>query len=757
MLETRPRRILLRPVVPAGFALLALAAAPFAQGADPSKDAMKYGSPPSLPAGQTVESMWPAPTAEDWAKPCLIPWQRSFDDALRVAQATQKPILVCVNMDGEPASEHFAGKRYRDPETARLLEPYVCIAASVYRHTPRDFDEEGKRVVCPRFGSMTCGEHIAAETELYEKYFEGKRIAPRHLLLELDGSKSYDVYYSWDVATVFTAYKEGAKNRPPPKPNVKNDLPLAERTTSADLVDRVAVETAYQRGTHEERRTLLTATLKAHEVDQVDLLRLAIFGLDVELARLARAALAKCETEAAVDLIAEALKQPMDPAERADLVAAAARLAEKFPRARTLVAVQQGLGSNSKLVDVADWARAQGEYRSTAGASYEPAARVELRAAAAEARPEDAEAQLGLAESLLARGQDPTTERRFAALMLEDARNMALEAEKLGAKGWRLDAVLAVTQAAHGERDAALARAQAAIEGGMPRPSTDAEGVQERTAVQVLALFAQARQQAIAKAYRERTTWPPEWLADVHAAYAVLARHPLGTDANVADCYDFLRWLGATMRANAALDEGLARFPDSWMLHERLRTRALWEKGPDGLEATYAALLAKPDASGDLGWFAGYASLVAAEQQRRAKEPEKSAAAYGRAIAFYEHDAELHPDHRASADHYVALALAGRARLAFERGEPENATQELLAALKRSPEAAAALDGLGIAPVETARVLITALEHGEKAALAQAIQAQLDALDPRYLELPTFERGLTRPGSDTGPTRPRGR
>ena len=752
----RSSRSLLRRIVAAGFAPLACAAALFAQGADPSKDAQKMGSPMSLPPGQSVETMWPAPTAEDWMKPTLIPWERSFDDALRVAQASGKPILVCVNMDGEPASEHFAGIRYRDPETAKLLEPYVVIMCSVYRHNPRDYDEEGKRVLCPRFGSMTCGEHIAAEPILYEKYFEGSRIAPRHILLELDGSKSYDVYYSWDVATVYTAYKEGAKNRPPPRPSVRNDLPLVERTTSAESQDRVAVEVAYQRGTREERRALITSTIKSHVVDQVDLLRLAIFGLDVELARLARAALAKCDSEAAVDLIAETLKQPMDPAERAELIAAASRLAETYPRARTLVAVQQGLGSSSKLVDVAGW-QEQGAYRASSGSTYQSAARVEVRAAAAEARPDDAEAQLGLAESLLARAQDPQTKQRFAALLLEDARNTALEAEVLGARGWRLESVLAVTLAAHGEREAALTRAQNAIEGGMPRPSADAEGVQDHTAVQVLALFAQARQRAIAQAYRERKQWPPEWLADVHAAYAVLAKHPLGTDTNAADCYDFLRWLGATPRALAALEDGLKRFPDSWRLHERLRTKALFEKGPDGLEATYTSLLAKPDASDVLSWFAGYASLVAAEQQRRANANDKALGAYERAIEHYQHDAELHPDHRASTDHYVALALAGRARVEFERKEFEPATRDLLAALERSPAAANALDGLGFTAVETARVLITTLDKGPQAELAQRIQSALDALDPRHLELPLFERGLTRPGSDTTPTKPGGK
>ena len=80
--------------------------------------------------GISREEMWYAPTEEDWAKPCLITWERSWDDALTVARETGKPVLICVNMDGEIASEHYAGIRYRQPDIAALYEPYVCVAAS---------------------------------------------------------------------------------------------------------------------------------------------------------------------------------------------------------------------------------------------------------------------------------------------------------------------------------------------------------------------------------------------------------------------------------------------------------------------------------------------------------------------------------------------------------------------------------------------------------------------------------------------------
>ena len=59
--------------------------------------------------GISREEMWFAPTEEDWAKPCLITWERTWEDALSVAEETGKPVLICVNMDGEIASD--SGRR----------------------------------------------------------------------------------------------------------------------------------------------------------------------------------------------------------------------------------------------------------------------------------------------------------------------------------------------------------------------------------------------------------------------------------------------------------------------------------------------------------------------------------------------------------------------------------------------------------------------------------------------------------------------
>jgi tetratricopeptide (TPR) repeat protein len=713
--------------------------------------AQQSGSPVSgLPQGVSREAMWYAPTVEDWKKPCLVTWQRTWDDALQVAKETDRPILVCVNMDGEIASEHYAGVRYRQPDIAALYAPYVCVIASVYRHNPRDYDDQGNRIPCPRFGTVTCGEHIAIEPLLYEQFFDGKRIAPRHICVELDRSETYDVYYAFDTASVFAAVRKGLEGRPPPLPSPTTDLPPVERVASRDTTDRATVEELYRKADHVVRRQLLQSALRHADLDQVDLLRLALFGLDVELAKLARRALAESDSEKAIDLIVEVLHVPMEAEERDLLVAALTRLGEKYPRARSLAVVQQGLAARSSEVDLEAWSE-----RLT-GAVYPPpsdysllGARVESQTRSSSQSPRDPARFLELAEASLALAVDPETARilasdqrtasAYSGLQFEDARRAALEAERLGASGWRLDTVLALTAYYVGDIEEAHRRAERAVP-AMP------SGDPSWNAMACLALYAQSRQAAIKQAVRDQVRWPAQWLADVNATYSVLAHHPFGADWHVAAHYDFLKGLGALAPASRVLDEGLARFPTSWSLHARLRSRALEQHGIAGLEPIYDALLASENPPENLEWFAGYASLVTAEYYRFASNRVEARKAYERAIAHYERNIERSPASRDSADHYVALALAGRARIDFESGQLDRATAGLLASFERKPDAASTLDGLNLSPVDTAKQLRVELERMKRADLVVSLQAGLDRLDPRHLELPAYERELP----DTG-------
>lgn len=705
--------------------------------------------------GVPREAMWFAPTAEDWARAVLIPFQRTWQDALAVSQETGRPILACINMDGEIASEHYAGVRYRRAETAALYEPYVCVIASVYRHNPRDHDEDGRRILCPRFGSVTCGEHIAIEPILFERYMDGQRVAPRHIMIELDRSEVFDVYYAWDTATVFDRLRSGITERPGEllKDVVRGDRPLVERVASRDVRDRQAVEEAFARGDAELRRALIEAAGEHIDAGPVELLRLAVFGLDGELGDLARQALARARSEDAVDLIAEALAVPVDQKDREGLIAALAEIGKTSDRARSLAVVHRGLASRSREVDLEGWSSAI-----AGGASYAEAAdraglaaRIEREAQAARARPDDAAARLELAEATLALAVDPggvaplgpqaRATSLHAQLLLEDARREALEAEGLGATGWRPHAVVALASFYLGDLETAYARAEAAA------PLVPA-GAPDWSAISTLALFAQARQRAIREAVRERREWPGEWLTDVDAAYAVLGRHPLGTDQHVVAHQDFLRSLGAGARATRVLEAGLERFPDSPQLHDRLRGRLLWEGGPAGLERDYAERLMRPDASPNLPWFAGYASLVAAEYQRRRGNAAEALAAYGRAEELYARAVEANPGNADTAAHYQAMALAGRARLALEAGELERALELVLASFERHEDAAATLDGLGFTPVMTATTLLARLDGAGHQPQAERLRAALAGLRADLLLPPEFDRGGGQPSPD---------
>ena len=731
-----------------GLAVLAASAA--------AQDAPRGGLPP----GVSREQMWPAPTAEDWQRPCLVRFQRTWEDAVAVARETSRAILVCINMDGEIASEHYAGIRYRQPEIAALYEPYVCVIASTYRHNPRDYDEEGRRLLCPRFGSVTCGEHIAIEPGLFEKFMDGQRIAPRHIMVELDGSEVYDVYYAWDTDSVFKAIGDGIANRKTqPTPVVRGDRSILERVASPDNQDRTAVEAAYAEGDPGVKKSLLDAATAMGDTAPADLLRLAIFGFDVDLSRSARSALSKSESPASVDLISEALRVPMETKEKENLVGALERIGETSSRARTLATVHRGLAGQSSDVDVKRWS---GAFQS--GATYRPA----IEAAVVDSRlnsqddvlgGDDADARLELAEALLARatnrmgytdptrlgGLNPKIEEKEARLLLQDAHRIALEAEKMGAKGWRVDAAIAVSAYYLGKDDVAHPRAAAAVKGMPP----DAPGW---NAMVVLALFAESRWQSILMSVNAKRPWPPEWLADVDAAYNVLARHPDGNDGQVAMHYDIVKWLGGAGQAARVLDTGLARFPDSWALHERLRSRILEEKGVNGLEATYDAMLesakrgrSEPDAS--LEWYAGYASFVTAEFRRRRGGDDPAFSAYDRAIAHFERAAAADSESRDSSDHYVALALAGRSRLFLERDEYDRAVDELVSCFERRPDAAGTLDGLNISPSDTARMLKARLTDRKRDDLLAKLDAALAKLDPALLELPAYERGGPPPGA----------
>src|SRR5690606_39452021 len=122
---------------------------------------------------------------------------------------------------------------------------------------------------------------------------------------------------------------------------------------------------------------------------------------------------------------------------------------------------------------------------------------------------------------------------------------------------------------------------------------------------------------------------------------------------------------------------------------------------------------------------------------------DDATAAYARGIAHFERFIAASPERRASADHSVALAHGGRARLAYEANDDERALAEVLASFRRRPASAATQDGLNISTVDTAKMLLTRLRAENRTEPARKLDAalqELAAFDPALLELPAYDR-----------------
>ncbi len=699
------------------------------------------------------EQMWPAPTANDWAKPCLITWQRTWADALAVSKKTGKPILICINMDGEIASEHYAGVRYREADIAKLYEPYVTVIASTYRHTPRDFDDQGRRIPCPRFGGVTCGEHISIEPPLFEKYMDGQRVAPRHICIDLNGKEVYDVYYRNDTHSVFADVRD-KKPADEARPNlVRGDRPLLERVGSQDVRDRNVVEKAYREGDQAQRQAILDAAKRHAEKGQLDLLRMAIFGLDLELSKSAREALAKTNDAAATSLVSDALRVPMEDQQRTALIAALERMGGKSPLARWLAGVHKGLGGESKSVKLSGWAEPRGAMRTAAGGGGRYAAAgaitsVENKARAVAERPEDPKSRLELAEATLALAlaapktyaSNPRMARLAARHLYRDAQTYALEAEKLGEKGWRVHAVIALAlYYGGGDKKLAYERAAKAVPDVPPGDSGWAS-------MAVVTIFAEGRFRSIKAAVKANEPWPPVWLSDLHAAYKLLLRHPLGTDRQVVWHYDFLDWMGIRHRASSVLRAGLRRFPASAALHKLYRDRLLRWAGANTLEEAYKRFLGDQPEPARVASFAGEASVLAAEQHRKVQRWDRAIASYARAIAYFEQVVAKFPKVEDRFDAPIALALAGSARVHYQAGDNTAALDAIVASFKRDPMAAGTRDGPGFTPGETAQMLRARLKKNNDEEGVRRLDAALATIDPKLL----------RPDIGISPPRPDG-
>ncbi len=153
--------------------------------------------------------------SRSFVAPDQIAWQRTLADARALATAEKRPLLVVINLDGESSSDRIPSERYRKPEFVAWTRHFVCVIGHPWRHMPRDHDDRGRRIECPRLGSVTCGEHVALEPELFDAYLGGERISPRHALILPDGTKSFDSFLLFDLQLLDDAIAKATAFAPP--------------------------------------------------------------------------------------------------------------------------------------------------------------------------------------------------------------------------------------------------------------------------------------------------------------------------------------------------------------------------------------------------------------------------------------------------------------------------------------------------------------------------------------------------------------
>ena len=650
-----------------------------------------------------------APTA------ARIEWQRSLADALAVQEATGLPLLVVVNMDGEVFNERFAKSTYKDPAFVASTRGYVCVVASPDRHTDKDYDADGNRIECPRFGGCTCSEHIQIEPELFRRYFNGTRNAPRHVGVTKQGAIVFDRFLDTSMQTAIDAIAKNAGDASK-QPGASTDP--AVLFGRRDALARRTLEAMWQRGDAAARRALMVAAADAGN-EPYDMLRAGLRDEDAGVAAKAALALAKRGgKDALIDLEDALARHPSGPVHDA-LVARIVELAKTDDAAKRLAAHLVAPVAPTRIA--APWSNAWAAPRFDDGDRAAIEKELDRCETALKQTPDDDEARLALAVAqaafadILARDGDKGPEFWFA-----DAIGSA---RKVKAKELQPEAQAVIAYASYmtGEAQAcgtALALAQAAPQNGrQPAPALAARFLDVAIAGTATKVFGDTGGNA-ARA----------WRSEIDRVVAMLdlmnERKAVREGALLAGA-GLLEYGGLRAQARARLADAVARFPGSPKAHERWRNRLLVDLGVAGMRKAYAEFVATAADKPEAEWFAGYAGIVAGEQETRDKRAAQGIAAYAEAIERLQRSAAGNADFADSANGLAVLALAGRAELLAEDGKPEDAAADLLRAWALRPDGFDEADGLQRKPRGIASRVAQALQKAGKAELAAKLAPML--------------------------------
>ena len=642
-----------------------------------------------------------------------VAWQRSLADALALQSQTGLPLLIAVNMDGEVFNDRFAATTYKDTQFVASTSGYICVIASPDRHTKSDYDALGNRIECPRFGGCTCSEHINIEPELFRRYFQGKRNAPRHVGVTSAGKVVFDRFLDRSMQTAIDAVADNrggglAKHLQAPE-SVK------EMFRRRDAMARSILEQRYRDADKTGRRELLELAAKADN-DPVDLLRMGLRDPDGDLVGLAAAALSKVGGSDALIDIEDALASVEDAGIRTRLIQqlgalgredpAAARMAQQFSREAEVAPPpwSNEWASSDMLEGRAGIERALDRVESAIGkAPNDDELRFEL-----------AMAQAAFATMLM---QENGSGIEF---WLADAdRNL----KKVSAPELRFEARALTAVIAWYMSNADLARraAQEALTAKACRRRPDAW-----LASNFLDVLVQlTAQSAYARAQEGAQVSLADEIARVNMAFTLLEAAGTARESGLLAGIGLLEYAGLRAEARTRLEALAVEFPTSTAVHDRWRNRMLVDWGAERMRHRYAKFATEAADKATAEWFAGYAALVAGDRHTSDRRKIEADNAYTDAIERFARSAAANPNYAESSNHYGVFALAGRAWIRHERGDSEAAVDDLLRAADLRPDSLDQDDGLQRKPRGVAVRLHDALQSAGEAALAARLQPML--------------------------------
>ncbi|MEM8711120.1 MAG: hypothetical protein AAGG01_09215, partial [Planctomycetota bacterium] len=610
----------------------------------------------------------------------------------------------CVNMDGETACDSLASWRYRDPEFAEIAAGYVCLVVSPDDHQPRDYDDRGRRLVSPRLGRVTDREHIDLEPTLFERYFTERRVAPRHVGVDVDGTILFDLYLLTDPTVLDAGLAE--HSRPVEMPDW-GALSTAELAQYPDASAREEMERRMLEG---DAATRLEIASLAGSMPEAGMIGLRDGDESVRRAT----ALALAAAGDSLDVLQrtrlmEAAAQ-LDEATRALVVSALMPVVEGNAYGMASLASLEPGARISGLGDLGDWRGAAllstlpTNFARSRDAALSALEALDGRVDPAEASPSHslvrANALLDLAHSFAARAEDP---RDAAAECVKEARRGA------SASPARAQAMIASASTLAGDFGAAVRSARAAL----PELWSASSDPLSLYALQALRTGGTQLIYASLKAGRPV---PSSLVADAMLAGRTLVAHSAGVEADATQLLDLAGAVGDVALLDELALECVTRFPGSADLHQRYRNRVLVSRGGDAMSGAYDALDASVTTEGygpTLSWFRGLAMLVAAEWEVQQAGLERARATYDASLAAFGAAVDAEPSFADSANHYRVLGGAAAAALAARAGEADRA-RELLETFGRLRPASLDLkDGLGVTPREYAAEVLQATQDAE--------------------------------------------